>query len=330
MAEETQDKGPGATEDISVDRAAEIFREKGLAKSFGFEASVADRPETADDAPEPGPNAATEGEESPDPEAAAPETPAPEPEAPPQPRKFKVKHDGVEREVTEDELIRGYRREQDWQEKRRALDAEKAEIAQKSQHYAQQLQYLVPALQQQIAGEFADIKTMADVQTLARENPQRFNEWQAKQLTIQTAQAELERVNRDKETEQKAQWTKRLNEESERLGEKIPEFKDPAKRPVFMDRLKSYLRTEIGYTDAEIDRAADHRDIVVAEKARLWDEAQKAKAKAKTVDVPTPVKPGRATAPAGRGEELNSARGALRKSGSVRAFADVLKSRGIN
>lgn len=329
--EQLTNVGPGATERRDVSATAEIFRSKGLGKSLGFEPE-AEAPEVAPASePEPATNAVTEGEATPDPEPAEPPAAEPvEPEAKPEPKKFKVRANGQDLEVTEDELIRGYRRDVDWQTSRREIEADKAKIAQERQHYAQQLQHLVPALQQQILGEFADIKTMADVQTMARENPARFTEWQAKQLTLQTAQAEQDRVNREREKEQQDAWAKRVAEESEKLGEKLPEFRDAAKREPFMAKLKSYLKAEIGYSDAEISRAADHRDIIVAHKAMLWDEAQKAKAKVKTVDVPTPVKPGRAAAQNGKGEDLNNARGALKKSGSISAFAEVLKRRGIN
>jgi hypothetical protein len=322
--------GPGATERRGLDATAEIFRSKGLAKEMGFEPEPA-REVPAEPEYTPQPNTATEGEETPDPEPV--ETPAAEPakpEAPPEPKKFKVKADGRDLEVTEEELIRGYRRDVDWQKDRAETQAERQKINAERQHYAQQLQTLVPAVQQQIAAEFADIKTLADVQTMAKDDPARFTQWQAKQMALQQLTAEQERVANQQQRETEKQWNERRDSEMKKLSEAIPDFKDESKRTPFMDKLRGYLRAEIGYSEDEISRAIDHRDIVTAWKAMQWDEAQKAKKAVKTVDVPTPVKPGRAASPAGKGEEINAARGALKKTGSLNAFADVLKRRGLN
>lgn len=328
--EQLTNVGPGATEQRSVSATAEIFRSKGLAKEMGFGPEPEAQPAPEEEpAYEPAPNTATEAEEAPDDVTPPPAQPE-EPPSPPEPVKFKVKYKGQELEVNEDELKAGYTRKVDWDASRAEIEADKAKIAAERNHYAQQLQTFIPGLQQQIAAEFADIKTINDVQTMAAEDPARFTKWQARQLMLAQAQSEQQRVSALQQKEQEDAWQKRVSEEAKKLGEHIPEFKDESKREPFMQRLRGYLKSEIGYSEDEISRAADHRDIIIAEKARKWDEAEKAKKAVKTADVPTPVKPGRATSPAGKGEEINAARGALKKSGSLGAFADVLKRRGLN
>lgn len=62
---------------------------------------------------------------------------------------------------------------------------------------------------------------------------------------------------------QSKQWKVYLSKEQKKLNRALPGLD--------IGELRSYL-TEAGFTKHEIDTAADHRLIVLAEKARQWDE----------------------------------------------------------
>src|SRR4051812_26488093 len=76
------------------------------------------------------------------------------------------------------------RRQQEAAEKSKALEAERSKAEQARQQYEAALPQLLQTLQQQQAGEFADIKTLADVERLAREDWPRYALWDVQQKKI--------------------------------------------------------------------------------------------------------------------------------------------------
>src|SRR3982074_2862993 len=76
------------------------------------------------------------------------------------------------------------RRQQEAAEKSKALEAERSKAEQARQQYEGALPQLLQTLQQQQAGEFADIKTLADVERLAREDWPRYALWDVQQKKI--------------------------------------------------------------------------------------------------------------------------------------------------
>jgi len=76
------------------------------------------------------------------------------------------------------------RRQQEAAEKSKALEAERSKAEQARQQYEAALPQLLQTLEQQQAGEFADIKTLADVERLAREDWPRYALWDVQQKKI--------------------------------------------------------------------------------------------------------------------------------------------------
>ncbi len=62
--------------------------------------------------------------------------------------------------------------------------------------------------------------------------------------------------------------------EQERLLEKMPVLKDPEKASRIIAKNREYLVKQAGFSHEEVDQAYDHRMVVLAHKARLFDEGQ--------------------------------------------------------
>lgn len=210
-------------------------------------------------------------------------------------------------------------------EARKSVETDKAQIQQERAFYAQQLQTFIPALQQQIAGEFHDIKTIADVTRLAGEDPARWAKWQAQQTALAHAQAEHQRIQEQQTRELETKRNDFIREQREKLLEKLPDLRDRKKAEAFRDGIADYLGDQ-GFSSEEIGRLADHRHMILIDKARRYDEGQKAKASAQVKTVPQVLKPGTAKQTNAKAEELTAALERQRKSGSIDDTARLLRA----
>lgn len=215
---------------------------------------------------------------------------------------------------------------------RAAVQAEKEAIARERQHYAQQLAQFIPAAQAQLQSEFSDVKSIHDLQRLAVEDPARYVRWQAAQNAIAAAQAEQQQMQQKFQSEHEARMRKYTEEQNALLAKAVPEFSDPAKAAVEKKALRDYLGSQ-GFADDELAQLVDHRTVVVARKAMLYDRMMAAKPEAKKVapvvrairpgaSRPTPAAPNAAQA-------RDAAMKALQKDGSVDSLAALIRAQGV-
>jgi hypothetical protein len=143
---------------------------------------------------------------------------------------------------------------------------------------AQQLAAVIPALQQRLQ-LFAGINW----ERMAAEDPALFAQARPayEALGAQLAEAEAAAFAL---SEQQAQTraavvahTRRLDEERQALAGKVPEFADPQRAPREAAALLGYL-AKAGYGAAEIDGLTDHRHVVLARKAMLYDRLMEGRA----------------------------------------------------
>lgn len=254
-----------------------------------------------------------------------------------QPEYFTVKIDGKEERVTRDELLAGYQKDKDYRlktaklsEERKALEQEREVIRQvqaERQHLASMLQNVIPTLEKQLTDKFGKVDWVA----LARENPaewaQMRAEYDAHQQQLMFAQSEKARVERQQAEDFQRSHQKFLEDQSKALAEKIPEFADAEKGPKFKAELKTYLKGE-GLNETEISGIADHRMVVIARKAMLYDAALKSKAAAAQTAKPVPnvQRPGASPRTDVKAEIRKHAMAKLSKTGSVDDAAAVFKS----
>ena len=248
-----------------------------------------------------------------------------------QTKRYTVKIDGKTHEVDESELLAGYQRQADYtrktqslSEERKSFDAEKAAIAAERQHYAQQL-----------AGLIQQIKTEAsqepDWTKLAEENPAEYVRqkagWDLRQAKLHAAAYQHQQIlQRQQEDMQKAQ-REYLRKEQDRLVEALPDWKDPVKAQAEKTGIVSYLK-DTGFSDDEISGLADHRAVVIARKAMLYDAlmSKRPEVEKKVAEAPKMQKSGVSPTRGQRAQEQRAAKlQQLRKSGRVEDAAAIFQ-----
>jgi len=207
--------------------------------------------------------------------------------------RYKVKVRGEEVEVPLNELLNGYSRTEDY----KAKTAEVAELRrQAATEYADKLEQQVEAFARldPILSQTANL----DWAALAQQDPATFvalkAQYDQRVEMLQSAVGEIQGIRQQNEQRQNEALAEYHQREREALLAAVPELKEPAKLEGFARGIAEYLKSN-GFDDETIRDTADHRAWLIADKARRWDELQKAKA---TVgEKKAPPKPGPALKP---------------------------------
>lgn len=179
-------------------------------------------------------------------------------------------------------------------DKRRAAEVELQAASTERRHYLAGLSAVIGELAHQTASDFADVRTTADLEKLASEDPARYLRWQARREAILSAQAEAEALAERERSEQEHHFRGYLDEQRRLLLEKMPELGDPKKVRAIMTEGTAYLK-EIGFTDPEIANVVDHRMSLVIRDALAYRRSRAAArtaAEKKVAGVPKVQKPG--------------------------------------
>lgn len=116
--------------------------------------------------------------------------------------------------------------------------------------------------------------------------------------------------------------------EMERLTAKLPEWRD-ATRAQQESGLVSRWLSEQGFSQTEVKSLADHRMLIVARKAWMYDQLQASKPAAtkRANEAPKPARPGTTQPNQATAEKAQQARDRLRKTGRLEDAAAVLLNR---
>lgn len=221
-------------------------------------------------------------------------------------------------------------------EARKVVDTEKAQLEQARQHYEQALPALLQALHAEQAGEFADIRSMADVEQLARTDWPRYVLWDARQKKIAAVQQQVSEAQMRQASELQTRWSDYVRREDGLFRHKVPEFADQKVEAQAMGAAVGMMK-DIGFKEDELvqlwnGQAAislrDHRIQLLIRDGVRYREAQ-AKAKVATKQVP-PVaqRPGTAQPPAAQhAAAVESLTQRLDKSGSLKDAAALIRAR---
>lgn len=172
----------------------------------------------------------------------------------------------AEREQERDREVR--RSQNETAEKLKGLTAKEQQAEQVRQQYEAALPALLKTLQQQQAGEFADIQSMADVERLSREDPFRFATWQAAQMKIAAVNQEVERTQAKQAQEQQQSWSKFANEQDQKVYDLIPDLKDTTKAAKLQQATFDYL-TDLGFQKDELVSNWNGQDKISFRDARM-------------------------------------------------------------
>lgn len=163
----------------------------------------------------------------------------------PKPRKLKVKIDGQELEVDEDEAARGYQRQQDYSRHMQALQAEKQQTQQIQARYQQQLEQFIPESAQRIQA----------LQQAAEQYRQEGNwealaavqyDMQAEGARYQQANAERERIENERQAQTAAQRQQAYQAAEKAVFDSIPEWKNPEVRKAEIGEVTKVLGDFVG------------------------------------------------------------------------------------
>lgn len=203
-------------------------------------------------------------------------------------------------------------------EAKRIVQAEREHIQTERSHYANHLDVVLSSLQSQLIGD------QAQLAELARTDPA---EWVAQNAAFQQRYADYQTALNERTQLANRMTAEQAREQSEwreaertKLREKLPEWTDPAKAGAEQKLVADFL-IEQGYAPDDLAMLHDHRALIIARKAALYDQHVKASASAKAKQVaPVPakaIKPGAArVANQSNRPAYDDARARLSKTGS--------------
>jgi len=189
---------------------------------------------------------------------------------------FKVRSDGVDLDVTLDELISGYSRQSSFTKKSQTLAEERKsfenEIAESRQLRTQALEVLenanraVPQQAQKDSQYWQDLKDSDPMQFFLERDEMREAQVQGQMREQQTMQLKAQ-----EDAEQQANFEKYISSQRDQLSTLIPEWSDEkiasSERQAIMEYGKG-----VGFTDKELGEAYDSRAVATMRKAMLYDK----------------------------------------------------------
>ena len=196
---------------------------------------------------------------------------------------YKVKVDGVETEVTLDELQRGYSG-QKYIQKGMAENAQTKKILeQQAQQVTQERQTLQQLVQQLKSGDIPPIPEYPS-EELRASDPLGYLEKEAdyrraldKRQTFEYQLAQQQQKQIEIERQQNNQY---LEQQAQRLTEWMPEFADPEKRSVFIQDMSMKAKKHYDLTDEQIGTVKTAEEVRILNDALKWRELQANKGKA--------------------------------------------------
>ena len=216
----------------------------------------------------------------------------------PQEQLYTVKVDGEEIEVSLDEALQGYQRQQAFTkrsmeiaEQRKAAEQEAAQAKQARDYYAQQLEVLAQQIQQTIPQE-------PDWVSLAREvTAEEYNairaEYDNRKANLSKVEQERQAVAQQQAAEREKMLHEHLRAQRSDMLNRIPQWKDDDVRNKERLQVVEYARN-IGFSEEEVAQATDARAVELLYKAMQWDNLQRKKpnAKKRTRQAPKMAKAG--------------------------------------
>jgi hypothetical protein len=246
--------------------------------------------------------------------------------------RYKVKTNGQEQEVTLNDLIEGFQLKSDYTRSKQELADRERELGREAQQIvAQKQQYsdMVDLLQQRLKSL---IPPEPDWAKMAQADPINYTRqkaaWDQLQQQVQTVEQEQNRIAEERKASFQQQYQGYLQDQQARLLAARPELKEPEKRTVFFTDITNYAVNEYGYTPQEVMSVADHRLMLIVEKAMKFDALQRSRQKVETPAARVPVlRPGPAqtTEPVAKAN-LKAAKKRLARSGSTRDASSAIES----
>jgi len=242
---------------------------------------------------------------------------------------YRVTVDGDEIEVTQDELLNGYSRQQDYTRKtqelanqRKLIEQQAQELQQRDAIYAQ----LLPKMEAQLKGELVnepDWNSLYDDDPIAYVREKQI--WDEKKEKLTAVSAEQQRLQQEAYAQQQQQIAQVVQDGQQRILEIIPEWKNAEIASKEKSAIRDYGINVLGYSAQEMDAIYDYRALLGLRNAWLNSKTVEATKKKPTQKAPARVaRPGstsrkKSLAPAQRAKQV------LAKTGKVQDAAKVFE-----
>jgi hypothetical protein len=221
----------------------------------------------------------TEYEES----EETPEVETSESDTEPEPT-YKVKVNGEEREVPLDELKKGYMMESDYRKKTSEVARQRDEFSKEKAAFAEK----VKQAEELLIVEAEDLNSEENLE-LKEYDPQ---EYYKKKEKLEAKANRLAEMKKEAQEFQQQQSMQRLEKEKELLFQAVPEWLDEGTQTQETKLINDML-VGMGIEGDALRPFIDHRLLVIARKAAMYDKLKSAKPETKKVQVkPKNVKAG--------------------------------------
>ena len=215
---------------------------------------------------------------------------------------YTVKINGQEIEVTEEELLKGYSRQQDYTRKTQELSEYRKQLDEAGQFYQQEVAKTQQARQEYISSlanaaqlNLASLQEYEkiDWERLKAEDKEEYltkrDEYREAQSHIQNLQQTYVEENQKQAQEQQYQFNQWAQEEYDKLVKLIPAWGVPEQQKAIAGRLRNFANSK-GFKDEEVKQLFDHRSILILMQAMAWEEEQSKAKNLKTKKVKKKVK----------------------------------------
>ena len=246
---------------------------------------------------------------------------------------YQVKIDGEDREVTLDELKRGYSGQKYIQKGMSDVAAQKKQFEQLQSETSQERQMLQQMMQRMQQGNIPTIPEYPS-EELKQSDPFRHSQMAeeyrraVEQRQIWDQQVKLV-ADREK-AEQERLHMENLEQQAMRLSEWMPEYRDEKKRADFMVDMSKNAKKFYKLTDDQIGTVQTAEEVMILNDAVQWrklQDSKKTKVDQKTEGARPVVKPSAArTKGAAKASNANKRKAAMSKSGSIDDVANWLTS----
>jgi hypothetical protein len=233
--------------------------------------------------------------------------------------RYRVKVDGEELEVTLDELQKGYMMGKDYTRKTMSLAEQRKQVEAKIAEIDSNLEEAKSVIDLEL-----DWFDSEEAKELRQYDP---DEYLKRFEKIKGKADKFQKLKAKRESEISAVRQEQLKKEQELLRQKIPDWMDETtvqrEYPKLVESMKS-----VGFDENELTGISDHRMMVLARKAMLYDQIMSQDISGKKVKTPpksaTPGTPKSPTEASDR--KIKEMRERLRKKGDMSSASAAIKS----
>lgn len=243
----------------------------------------------------------------------------------------RVKLDGTDYEVTLDEALAGYQRQQDYTKKTQALAEDKKQLQAEQEaaknerlQYQQRVEYLVQQQQAQQPQE-PDWDSLYEADPLQwMKQKEEFRSQKERNLELQQEQF---RMRQQQDYEQQEQMKTHLFQQHQELIDAIPEWQDQKVMQQEKSQIRDYAVNTLGYSAEEISQVYDARAVQALRHGMIASGLSgKGKVKLKSASPAIrSVSPGSAPEQPRKQTSVHKAKIRLAKTGRMSDAAEVFK-----